>query len=30
VCRIREGKIVAIETYLSDVDGMNRFFADRP
>ena len=30
VCRIGEDKIVAIETYLSDVDGMNKFFADRP
>ena len=30
VCRIGEGKIVAIETYLSDVDGMNTFFADLP
>jgi ketosteroid isomerase-like protein len=30
VCRIGEGKIVAIETYLSDVDSMDKFFADRP
>jgi uncharacterized protein len=30
VCRIEEGKIAAIETYLSDVDVMNRFFADLP
>jgi uncharacterized protein len=27
VCFLREGKIEAIETYLSDVDGMNAFFA---
>ncbi|MER5782127.1 nuclear transport factor 2 family protein [Streptomyces mobaraensis] len=26
VCRLRDGKIAAIETYLSDVDGMNAFF----
>ncbi|MGF6884243.1 ketosteroid isomerase-like protein [Nocardia sp. GAS34] len=26
VCRLREGKIAAIETYLSDVPGMNAFF----
>jgi ketosteroid isomerase-like protein len=30
VCLISEGRIVAIETYLSDVDGMNKFFADLP
>jgi ketosteroid isomerase-like protein len=30
VYRIEEGKIAAIETYLSDVDVMNRFFADLP
>jgi hypothetical protein len=30
VCRIDEGKIAAIETYLSDVDIMNKFFADLP
>ena len=30
VCRIDEGKIAAIETYLSDVDGMNKFFAELP
>jgi ketosteroid isomerase-like protein len=30
VCRIRDGRIVAIETYLSDVNGMNSFFADLP
>lgn len=27
VCRVRNGKIWDIETYLSDVAGMNRFFA---
>ncbi|MFH8345241.1 nuclear transport factor 2 family protein [Streptomyces sp. NPDC018045] len=26
VCTVRDGKIAAIETYLSDVDGMNAFF----
>ncbi len=26
VCRLREGKIAEIETYLSDVPGMNVFF----
>ncbi|MBC2877561.1 MULTISPECIES: nuclear transport factor 2 family protein [Streptomyces] len=26
VCRLRDGKIAGIETYLSDVDGMNAFF----
>jgi uncharacterized protein len=26
VCRLHEGKIAAIETYLSDVPGMNAFF----
>ncbi|MDF3293159.1 MULTISPECIES: nuclear transport factor 2 family protein [Streptomyces] len=26
VCFLRDGKIAAIETYLSDVDGMNAFF----
>ncbi|MEJ0004730.1 MAG: nuclear transport factor 2 family protein [Pararobbsia sp.] len=26
VCFLREGKIASIETYLSDVDGMNAFF----
>ncbi|RCG23659.1 nuclear transport factor 2 family protein [Streptomyces diacarni] len=26
VCRLRDGKIAAIETYLSDVPGMNAFF----
>lgn len=30
VCRIDKGKIAAIETYLSDVDGMNKFFAELP
>jgi ketosteroid isomerase-like protein len=27
VCTLREGVIVVIETYLSDLDGMNAFFA---
>lgn len=27
VCRLREGRIAEIETFLSDVPGMNRFFA---
>ena len=27
VCRLREGRIAEIETFLSDVLGMNRFFA---
>ncbi|GGL60785.1 hypothetical protein GCM10010129_00360 [Streptomyces fumigatiscleroticus] len=27
VCRLRDGRIAAIETYLSDVPGMNAFFA---
>ncbi|MFF1699976.1 nuclear transport factor 2 family protein [Streptomyces sp. NPDC058257] len=26
VCRLRDGKIASIETYLSDVSGMNAFF----
>jgi hypothetical protein len=26
VCRLKNGKIAAIETFLSDVDGMNAFF----
>lgn len=26
VCTLQDGKITAIETYLSDVDGMNAFF----
>ncbi|MFB6440612.1 nuclear transport factor 2 family protein [Streptomyces sp. NPDC056411] len=26
VCRLRDGKVESIETYLSDVDGMNAFF----
>jgi ketosteroid isomerase-like protein len=26
VCRLRDGKIAGIETYLSDVPGMNAFF----
>ena len=26
VCRLKDGKITAIETFLSDVDGMNAFF----
>ena len=28
VCRLRDGRIAEIETYLSDVPGMNRFFAE--
>lgn len=28
VCRLREGRIVEIETYLSNVPGMNAFFCD--
>lgn len=27
VCNLRDGKIAAIETYLSDLPGMNAFFA---
>lgn len=27
VCRLEDGLITAIETYLSDVDGMNAFFS---
>lgn len=27
VCRLREGRIAEVETFLSDVPGMNRFFA---
>ncbi|MDN7451277.1 hypothetical protein QZM03_28475, partial [Burkholderia multivorans] len=27
VCTLRDGKIAAIETYLSDLPGMNAFFA---
>ncbi|MFD4635449.1 nuclear transport factor 2 family protein [Streptomyces sp. NPDC058284] len=27
VCRLRDGRIASIETYLSDVPGMNAFFA---
>ena len=30
VCAIVDGRIGRIETYLSDVDGMNAFFADPP
>jgi uncharacterized protein len=30
VCTISDGKISKIETYLSDVDGMNAFFAVPP
>lgn len=30
VCILRGGRVVAIETYLSDVEGMNAFFADLP
>ncbi len=30
VCMIRGDRIAGIETYLSDLDGMNVFFADRP
>jgi ketosteroid isomerase-like protein len=30
VCFIADGQIHKIETYLSDVDGMNAFFADAP
>jgi uncharacterized protein len=30
VCTIRDGRITTIETFLSDVDGMNAFFADLP
>jgi hypothetical protein len=26
VCRLRDGRIVEVETYLDDVDGMNAFF----
>jgi hypothetical protein len=26
VCRLKDGKIAAIETFLSNVDGMNAFF----
>ncbi|WP_435837153.1 nuclear transport factor 2 family protein [Streptomyces achromogenes] len=26
VCRLRDGRIASIETYLSDVPGMNAFF----
>lgn len=26
VCRLRDGRIAEVETYLSDVVGMNRFF----
>jgi hypothetical protein len=26
VCQLKDGKIAAIETFLSDVDGMNAFF----
>lgn len=28
VCRITDGRISEIETYLSDLDGMNAFFAE--
>jgi ketosteroid isomerase-like protein len=30
VCTITDGRISKIETYLSDLDGMNAFFADAP
>lgn len=30
VCRLRDGLIAEVETFLSDVPGMDRFFADRP
>lgn len=29
VCRVREGRIAEVETFLSDVPGMDRFFARR-
>ncbi|WNG24860.1 nuclear transport factor 2 family protein [Cystobacter fuscus] len=28
VCRVRDGKIASIETFLSDVEGMNAFFVE--
>ena len=28
VCRLRDGRIAEIETYLTDVPGMDRFFAE--
>ncbi|MET4082670.1 hypothetical protein ABIB40_002630 [Pedobacter sp. UYP30] len=30
VCEIKKDRIVSIETYLSDLDGMNAFFEDLP
>ena len=30
VCTITDGRISAIETYLSDLDGMNAFFSSQP
>jgi uncharacterized protein len=30
VCRLRDGRIAEIETFLSDFDGMNRFFTHEP
>ncbi len=30
VCRLRDGRIAEVETFLSDVPGMNRFFATPP
>lgn len=30
VCRLRNGRIAAIETYLSDLSGMDAFFAQAP
>lgn len=28
VCTVQDGRVTRIETYLSDVDGMNAFFAE--
>jgi ketosteroid isomerase-like protein len=30
VCRLRDGRIAEVETFLSDVPGMNRFFSAPP
>jgi uncharacterized protein len=30
VCRLRDGRIVEIETYLDDVPGMDAFFVPLP
>jgi uncharacterized protein len=30
VCTVTDGRISAVETYLSDIDGMNAYFSSQP